>query len=216
MRFGSKFVNGSVRPLIKRFCKPREYIGVDIEPGKYVYVVLPAERLVDYFGSESFDVVVSTEVGLLPLNSILMSTLKCLKILRLNNLESIIIPINTGLASKSDKICIENVNVDTTIGTYHRPGDCPNAIPAVTLSELISRFGIDPNDVVLKMDCEGCEFDVVLNDYEHVRLFRKLILEYHVGAANRPLDDLLIALSRDYKCEVRRGKNTGIMHCIRR
>jgi len=62
LRFGSKFVNGSVRPLIKRFCKPREYIGVDIEPGKYVYVVLPAERLVDYFGPESFDVVISTEV----------------------------------------------------------------------------------------------------------------------------------------------------------
>jgi SAM-dependent methyltransferase len=46
----------------ERFCKPREYIGVDIEPGKYVDVVLPAERLVDYFGPESFDVVVSTEV----------------------------------------------------------------------------------------------------------------------------------------------------------
>jgi len=55
-------VNGSVRPLIERFCKPREYVGVDVEPGKYVDVVLPAERLVDYFGPESFDVVVSTEV----------------------------------------------------------------------------------------------------------------------------------------------------------
>jgi hypothetical protein len=62
LEVGSKFVNGSVRPLIERFCKPREYIGVDIEPGKYVDVVLPAERLVDYFGPESFDVVVSTEV----------------------------------------------------------------------------------------------------------------------------------------------------------
>ena len=62
LEVGSRFVNGSVRPLIERFCKPREYIGVDIEPGKYVNVVLPAERLVDYFGPESFDVVVSTEV----------------------------------------------------------------------------------------------------------------------------------------------------------
>ncbi len=62
LEVGSKFVNGSVRPLIERFCKPREYIGVDIEPGKYVDVVLPAERLVDYFGPESFDVVISTEV----------------------------------------------------------------------------------------------------------------------------------------------------------
>ncbi|MGC9069640.1 MAG: class I SAM-dependent methyltransferase, partial [Thermoprotei archaeon] len=40
---------------------PKEYIGVDIEPGKFVDVVLPAERLVEHFGPESFDVVISTE-----------------------------------------------------------------------------------------------------------------------------------------------------------
>jgi SAM-dependent methyltransferase len=62
LEVGSKYVNGSVRPLIERFCRPREYVGVDIEPGKYVDVVLPAERLVEYFGPESFDVVISTEV----------------------------------------------------------------------------------------------------------------------------------------------------------
>jgi SAM-dependent methyltransferase len=62
LEVGSKFVNGSVRPLIERFCKPREYVGVDIEAGKYVDVVLPAERLVEYFGLESFDAVISTEV----------------------------------------------------------------------------------------------------------------------------------------------------------
>jgi len=49
-------------PLIERFCRPREYIGIDIEAGKYVDIVLPAERLVDHFGPESFDVVISTEV----------------------------------------------------------------------------------------------------------------------------------------------------------
>jgi SAM-dependent methyltransferase len=62
LEVGSKFVNGSVRPLIERFCRPREYVGVDIETGKYVDVVLPAERLVEHFGPESFDVVISTEV----------------------------------------------------------------------------------------------------------------------------------------------------------
>jgi SAM-dependent methyltransferase len=62
LEVGSKFVNGSVRPLIERFCRPREYVGVDIEAGKYVDVVLPAERLVEYFGLESFDAVISTEV----------------------------------------------------------------------------------------------------------------------------------------------------------
>jgi hypothetical protein len=61
LEVGSRFVNGSVRPLIERFCRPREYVGVDIETGKYVDVVLPAERLVEHFGLESFDAVVSTE-----------------------------------------------------------------------------------------------------------------------------------------------------------
>ncbi|MGC9107245.1 MAG: class I SAM-dependent methyltransferase [Infirmifilum sp.] len=61
LEVGSKYVNGSVRPLIERFCEPKEYIGVDIEPGKYVDIILPVERLVEYFGSESFDVVISTE-----------------------------------------------------------------------------------------------------------------------------------------------------------
>jgi len=59
---GSKYVNGSVRPLIEKFLKPKEYIGVDLEKGKFVDVVLDAEKLVDYFGKESFDVVVSTEL----------------------------------------------------------------------------------------------------------------------------------------------------------
>jgi FkbM family methyltransferase len=113
--------------------------------------------------------------------------------IKLNNLENAIAPINASLASKPGKICIENVNTYDTKYVYHRPYDCPNAVPAVTLSELINRFNIDPSDAVLKMDCEGCEFDVILNDYEHVRLFRELILEYHYPGFNR-LDDLLVIL----------------------
>jgi FkbM family methyltransferase len=128
--------------------------------------------------------------------------------IRLNNMESVIMPVNAGLASKPGKVCVENVDVSNTYNIYHRPGDCPNAVPAVTLSELISRFGIDPNDAVIKMDCEGCEYDVILNDYEHVKLFRELILEYHSN-----VNKLLKVLSRDYECNVRGNR---IMHCIRK
>ena len=118
--------------------------------------------------------------------------------IKLNNLEDAIVPVNAGLTSKPGKICIENANTYGTKYVYHGPGDCPNAVPAVTLGELINKFGIDPNDAVLKMDCEGCEFDVILNDYEQVKLFRELIFEYHSYAVNKPVSDLLNMLSRDY------------------
>jgi FkbM family methyltransferase len=136
--------------------------------------------------------------------------------IRLNNMEGVIVPVNAGLASRPGKICIGNIGVETTGGTYHKPGDCPNTVPAITLDELISKFGVDLNDAVLKMDCEGCEFDVILNDYEHVRLFRELIFEYHPRFVNKSLDDLLNVLSRDYKCDVRGDEDLGIMHCIKK
>lgn len=58
---GSKYVNGSVRPFVKLLC-PKEYIGIDLEHGKYVDLVLPAEKSTDYFGEERFDAIVSTEL----------------------------------------------------------------------------------------------------------------------------------------------------------
>jgi FkbM family methyltransferase len=131
--------------------------------------------------------------------------------IKLNNMEGVIVPVNAGLAGRPGKICIGNIGVEATGGTYHMPGDCPNAVPAVTLSELISRFNINVDNAVLKMDCEGCEHDVILNDYEHVRLFRELILEYHSNA-----NKLLKVLSKDYRCDVRGIKILGIMHCIRK
>jgi FkbM family methyltransferase len=135
--------------------------------------------------------------------------------IKLNNMEGVIIPINAGLASKSGKVCIENIDVSDAGVTYHRPGDCPVTVPAVTLSELINRFSINVDNAALKMDCEGCEFDVILNDYEHVRLFRELILEYHSYTVNKSVDELLNVLSRDYKCDIK-GKDLEIMHCIRK
>jgi len=135
--------------------------------------------------------------------------------IRLNDMESVIIPINAGLASRPGKVCIGDADVSDTLVTYHRTGDCPSAVLAVTLGELINKFGVDPNDAVLKMDCEGCEFDIILNDYEHVRLFRELILEYHPKHVNKSVDELLNVLSRDYKCDIK-GKDLEIMHCIRK
>jgi len=62
LEVGSRYVNGSVRPLIEKFFSPEQYVGVDIEPGKFVDLVMPAEKLPEYFGPESFDVVIASEL----------------------------------------------------------------------------------------------------------------------------------------------------------
>ena len=58
---GSCDVNGSLRPIIESW-KPASYIGVDIQKGPGVDVVCRVETILDAFGKEGFDVVISTEL----------------------------------------------------------------------------------------------------------------------------------------------------------
>lgn len=60
LEVGSENVNGSIRPLIENL-QPSEFIGIDLHLGIGVDLVLAAEKIVQYFGSESFDVIVSTD-----------------------------------------------------------------------------------------------------------------------------------------------------------
>ena len=61
LEVGSLDVNGSVRPLLEQQ-RPARYVGADIFPGRGVDVLCPAERLVERFGEDAFDVVISTEL----------------------------------------------------------------------------------------------------------------------------------------------------------
>jgi len=58
---GSYNVNGSLRSFIESL-EPKEYLGVDIELGPGVDQICKAEDLVERFGKNRFDVVISTEM----------------------------------------------------------------------------------------------------------------------------------------------------------
>lgn len=58
---GSYETNGSLRSLVESY-HPSEYIGVDIAEGPGVDVIGKAEDILDRFGKESFDIVISTEL----------------------------------------------------------------------------------------------------------------------------------------------------------
>ena len=61
LEVGSRSVNGSVWPVI-RVLGPASYVGVDKIPGRGVNRVVDVADLVDRFGVEAFDLVVSTEM----------------------------------------------------------------------------------------------------------------------------------------------------------
>jgi len=145
--------------------------------------------------------------------------------IKLNNLEDKIIPINAGLASKPGKICIESMDIERVISTYYSLGDCPTSVPSMTLSEVINMYHID-SEAILKMDCEGCEYDIILNDYKHVKHFKELIFEYHAYAMRILVDVILKKLTKDYNCEIVNCKGffkrfkcnkkpIGIVRCVR-
>jgi len=75
--------------------------------------------------------------------------------LKLNNVEDRVTPINAALTSTHSSIIVKCPSGEVTVNT-------------ITLEDIAEKFDI--RGAVLKMDCEGCEYDVVLNDYEHVRL----------------------------------------------
>ena len=58
---------------------------------------------------------------------------------------------------------------------------------------------------LLKMDCEGCEVDVIINDYDHVRAFKKLIIEHHAKFTGISYTLLLDKLAKDFQCVVTPG-----------
>ena len=61
IEIGSYNVNGSFRSFVKSR-KPVEYIGVDMEKGPIVDVVCCVEDIIEKFGKESFDIVISMEM----------------------------------------------------------------------------------------------------------------------------------------------------------
>ena len=61
MEVGSRNVNGSIRPFIMKYA-PNNYVGIDYVSGDGVDLITDARLLVEKFGENIFDIVISTEM----------------------------------------------------------------------------------------------------------------------------------------------------------
>jgi hypothetical protein len=68
-------------------------------------------------------------------------------------------------------------------------------VETLTLADIIERYNIDPSNSMLKLGCEVCEYNVIPGDYNRVRLFKEVIVEYHRGYRG-----ILEVMRRDFTC----------------
>jgi FkbM family methyltransferase len=138
-----------------------------------------------------------------------------LKNIELNNLWNVIIPINAASGSNEGEIevpCNYEISDSITYSTFSKQENKNEIckIPRITLKKILD-YVKDP--YLLKIDCEGCEFDLILNEYNDISAFENIILEYHTINTGIPYSSILNKLSNDYECKVIGSKKLGKIYC---
>ena len=103
------------------------------------------------------------------------------KNIKLNHLEDKITLLNEG-CGKSGFVTIKE-DYENTGGTDLKKFKKGKKIRIESLDEIVKRF--DLKHAALKVDCEGCEYDLILNaSDEALHAFDQIIIEYHYGYKN--------------------------------
>jgi len=103
------------------------------------------------------------------------------KNIKLNHLEDRITLLNEG-CGRSGFVTIKE-DYENTGGTDLKNFKEGKKIRIVSLDEIVKRFNL--KHAALKVDCEGCEYDLILNaSDEALNAFDQIIIEYHYGYKN--------------------------------
>jgi len=101
-----------------------------------------------------------------------------------NSLEPVIKPINAAITDRDGVKYIPYIEEDTFGEPVynHKLYEVTVNVPTYKLSTLIETLkqDIELNRLVLKLDCEGCEYDAILgSDIGTLKAFKEIILEFH-------------------------------------
>lgn len=101
--------------------------------------------------------------------------------IKINNLDHKISLIHGAMSNKKEKIRIDENNVGPTGRTLSSKTNGIE-IQTFTLDEIIPE---NEDNLILKMDCEGCEYQTILEtDNKILAKFETIMLEYHFGYQN--------------------------------
>lgn len=73
-------------------------------------------------------------------------------------------------------------------GTISKISETGTAVKTIRLDTILDRFKIDGNDLCLKLDCEGSEWDIIMStDKSVLRRFKQIYIEIHSNTNKNPL-----------------------------
>jgi len=88
--------------------------------------------------------------------------------------------ILAGCSSKIGEIIIDP-DYESNIESQLKNSSKGKVIPLLTIEEIIKRYDV-PNGSILKIDCEGCEYDSILHTPDiALQRFSHIQIEYHLG-----------------------------------
>jgi FkbM family methyltransferase len=101
---------------------------------------------------------------------------------RLNNFSNRISIVLAGCGAGSGGVNID-VNKQSGVGwQLSNSSHQGKTIPILTLEQILQQSEVGGDEAALKLDCEGCEYDVVLSSSDNVlRRFSNILIEYHYG-----------------------------------
>ena len=99
------------------------------------------------------------------------------KNVKLNDIKNII-TLNAGYG-KDSIILIDNNKISLNTSSLISSNNGGKEILIYSLKTLLNKYEIE--NAVLKMDCEGCEYNLLDEDEEVLRRFRMIQVEYHYG-----------------------------------
>jgi FkbM family methyltransferase len=103
------------------------------------------------------------------------------KNIELNNFKEVIKIILGACSSKSGFFKVDEKKIGGSQQLDNSRGE--KEIPLISLTELFEQNNLD--DPVVKIDCEGCEYDIILNTSDEIlKKFHSILIEYHYGYQN--------------------------------
>lgn len=134
---------------------------------------------------------------------------------KINGFVDIIYGINAAISYSAGTSMVSRKPSNTaTVFSQSRPQSIGGSdiVQITTLSDIVKEY--DLQDAVLKMDCEGCEYEAILNsEVVTLRKFTRILVEYHRGF--KGLVEKLESADFEVAVLCNEGQSVGYLRAIR-